>query len=196
MCCPIYIFLCKWCYSSRLCLPNLWWFWWLQNLALHTITYMLYDQLYWSIPHLFFHNAIALPELKFIFNIPSMQFPVWSNYSSSSEEPFEIFHHLKPSTRLYKHYTVPKLWDLMLKLNVIQLLYVVVNCEQLLRIFLLVYLQYMEMVLYQINFLQFVFKVGQPRVWSKFMWFVEMYEFQSKHLKRFCSMSHLQAPKM
>ena len=54
------------CYFTKT-LPNLWWFWWLQNLALHTITYMLYDQLFWSIPHLFFHNAIALPELKFIF---------------------------------------------------------------------------------------------------------------------------------
>ena len=55
------------CYFTKT-LPNLWWFWWLQNLALHTITYMLYDQLFWSIPHLFFYNAIALPELKFIFN--------------------------------------------------------------------------------------------------------------------------------
>ena len=54
------------CYFTKT-LPNLWWFWWLQNLVLHTITYMLYDQLFWSIPHLFFHNAITFPELKFIF---------------------------------------------------------------------------------------------------------------------------------
>ena len=33
---------------------------------------MLYDQLFWSIPHLFFHNTIALPELKIIFKLPFM----------------------------------------------------------------------------------------------------------------------------
>ena len=46
---------------------NLLWFWWLQNLAVHTNTYMLHDQLFLILSHLFIDNAIALPVLKFIF---------------------------------------------------------------------------------------------------------------------------------
>ena len=42
-------------------------FWWFQNLAIHTSSYMLDDQPFWSIPHRFFQNAIAWPELNFIF---------------------------------------------------------------------------------------------------------------------------------
>ena len=47
--------------------PNFLSFLWFQNLAVHTNTYMLMINLFWSIPHHFFHNAIAWPELNFIF---------------------------------------------------------------------------------------------------------------------------------
>ena len=53
------------CYFTKT-RSNLLWFWWLQNLAVHTNTYMLHDQLFLILSYLFFHNAIALPVLKFI----------------------------------------------------------------------------------------------------------------------------------
>ena len=65
---PYIAFYVSVCYFTKT-RSNLLWFWWLQNLAVHTNTYMLHDQLFLILSHLFFHNAIALPVLKFIFNI-------------------------------------------------------------------------------------------------------------------------------
>ena len=64
---PYIAFYVSVCYFTKT-RSNLLWFWWLQNLAVHTNTYMLYDQLFLILSHVFFHNAIALPVLKFIFN--------------------------------------------------------------------------------------------------------------------------------
>ena len=64
---PYIAFYVSVCYFTKT-RSNLLWFWWLQNLAVHTNTYMLHDQLFLILSHLFFHNAIALPVLKFIFN--------------------------------------------------------------------------------------------------------------------------------
>ena len=63
---PYIAFYVSVCYFTKT-RSNLLWFWWLQNLAVHTNTYMLHDQLFLILSHLFFHNAIALPVLKFIF---------------------------------------------------------------------------------------------------------------------------------
>ena len=65
---PYIAFYVSVCYFTKT-RSNLLWFWWLQNLAVHTNTYMLHDQLFLILSHLFFHNAIALPVLKFIFNV-------------------------------------------------------------------------------------------------------------------------------
>ena len=65
---PYIAFYVSVCYFTKT-RSNLLWFWWLQNLAVHTNTYMLHDQLFLILSHLFFHNAIALPILKFIFNV-------------------------------------------------------------------------------------------------------------------------------
>ena len=64
---PYIAFYVSVCYFTKT-RSNLLWFWWLQNLAVHTNTYMLHDQLFLILSHLFFHNAIAIPVLKFIFN--------------------------------------------------------------------------------------------------------------------------------
>ena len=65
---PYIAFYVSVCYFTKT-RSNLLWFWWLQNLAVHTNTYMLHDQLFLILSHLFFHNAIALPVLKFIFKV-------------------------------------------------------------------------------------------------------------------------------
>ena len=64
---PYIAFYVSVCYFTKT-RSNLLWFWWLQNLTVHTNNYMLHDQLFLILSHLFFHNAIALPVLKFIFN--------------------------------------------------------------------------------------------------------------------------------
>ena len=46
VCCPIYSFLCTVLVYFTKTRSNLLWFWWLQNLAVHTNTYMLHDQLF------------------------------------------------------------------------------------------------------------------------------------------------------
>ena len=63
---PYIAFYVSVCYFTKT-RSNLLWFWWLQNLAVHTNTYTLHDELFLILSHLFFHNAIALPVLKFIF---------------------------------------------------------------------------------------------------------------------------------
>ena len=65
---PYIAFYVSVCYFTKT-LSNLLWFWWLQNLAVHTNTYMLHDQLFLILSHLFFHNTITLPVLKFIFKL-------------------------------------------------------------------------------------------------------------------------------
>ena len=73
---PYIAFYVSVCYFTKT-RSNLLWFWLLHNLAVHTNTYMLHDQLFLILSHLFFHNAIALPVLKFIFNLClSFSFPL------------------------------------------------------------------------------------------------------------------------
>ena len=69
MCVVPYIAFCVCaCYFTKT-RSNLLWFWWLQNLAVHTNTYMLHDQLFLILSTPFCHNAISLPVLKFIFKL-------------------------------------------------------------------------------------------------------------------------------
>ena len=82
---PYIAFYVSVCYFTKT-RSNLLWFWWLQNVAVHTNTYMLHDQLFLILSHLFFHNTIALPVLKFIFNLTF--FHNWYCLISSNDIPY------------------------------------------------------------------------------------------------------------
>ena len=78
---PFTSFMCTVLVTFTKTVPKFLSFWWFQKLAVHTNTYVLYMiNFFWSIPHCFFHNAIAWPELNFIFKWISRILPLYFQF--------------------------------------------------------------------------------------------------------------------
>ena len=74
---------------------------------------------FWSFPHLFFHNAIALPVLKFIFNtVLVREVCVWKtnrhiHLLRASSLPCNVLSHDSHRTEATELYHVGRLWFLL-----------------------------------------------------------------------------------